>query len=310
MKVKDVIAQIRFNTSTAQDLSGKNVNNLFSNRDIVRELDSAMTRYAIETQALEAIHSVPFDYSLQSVAAPPRALRTEAYKLIVFFIQGRMYLLNMPSMQDADTFYPFNSFSGTFPAWVVPWKDQLYIYPSTDQPYASTTLTQSISKDSTTLYVENTGNYPKQNGRITIGEEKILYGYSQTDGFYGCTRGIEDTIATSHPTETTVKENNLHFFYYKKHFEIPVESNDIIDAYWLNMPMEIPDEHLEVICDFASYKLLAKIDIERASFYKIEFDKWLQTIKDQLKAGRSQITNTKSINYPYISEGSNYFRDW
>ena len=52
--------------------------------------------------------------------------------------------------------------------------------------------------------------------------------------------------------------------------------DDTIKEEVLSKKMLIVDEHIEIICDYASYKLLSKVDAERASYYKVNFDEWLQ----------------------------------
>ena len=66
--------------------------------------------------------------------------------------------------------------------------------------------------------------------------------------------------------------------------------------------MLIPDEHIEIICDYASYKLLSKVDAQRASYYKINFDEWLRQAKRDIIKGRSRVQKTGWIREPYQFE--------
>ena len=57
MIVSEVIDRIEFNISTKDDLSGKSANNLFTKRNIVRALKTALDDYAQYTLEIEGIKS-------------------------------------------------------------------------------------------------------------------------------------------------------------------------------------------------------------------------------------------------------------
>ena len=98
MKLKDVIELIRFNTATANDLSGKAVNNIISNRAIKFQLQSALDRYASRTKGLEGIYSTPLSTSQDYITAPTLALRSQAYKFAQIWINGQSYPIDIPSI--------------------------------------------------------------------------------------------------------------------------------------------------------------------------------------------------------------------
>lgn len=303
MKVREVIERISFNVSTLYDLSGKSSNNLFDNKNIVYQLKTALDKYASFTLAIEAIYSFPMSTTTLTVPAPTDALRTQTYKLIVIYVDGRQYFIDMVSLRDKTQFpYPINS----IPRWMIPFENDLYVYPQSGNSPASTKVRSKISITDTTIPVDSTASFIQNAGRVTIGSEKIKYGYLDSTNFYNCSRGIEDTTAVSHIKGESVQENNCHIFYYKKHFTIPMYDNNIIDQIYLDKDMEVCDEHIEVITDYTSYKLLSKVDANRAAFYKVNFDEFLIKAKQDINKERSKIRNSGEVHSPYLWETPYY----
>ena len=143
----------------------------------------------------------------------------------------------------------------------------------------------------------SSGNLPDMDGRITIGNEKILYTNKTATQLNGCTRGIEGTTALSHSTNDNVIENNFILYYRKKHFEILVDNNDLITN--LNSEMEICDEHIEPIVNMVAYKLLLKVDAQRAVPYKIDSDRFFQKAKMEITSGYSDVSSGGMIGEPH-----------
>lgn len=305
MKVRDVIERIKFATNTLATLNGRASNNLFSNKNICQQLKFGLDRYASKTLALEAIYSTQCNSDTASVLAPADALRSMVYEAITVNINGIQYMLNMAALQSSKTFYNYLVPLG-IPQWIVPWEKLLYIFPVNSTTYKQTTLTSGITELSTTIPVGSTGGMVLYSGRITIGEEKISYGYSDSTNFYNCVRGVEGTVASAHLSGTTVLENNLQMNYYKRHFEIPVEINDSIPEDVLNLEMDVCDEHIEVICDYTTYKLLIKVDGPRAATYQDgyggNFDLWMELARQYIAATRNEITGGMNIT------GRNYWQ--
>lgn len=298
MLVREVIERISFNIATLNDLSGKSTNNLFTQKQIVFQLNSALDKYASKTLALQGIYSTPFGQDLKWIDAPPRALRSRTYKSVIAYVDGRIYCMRDADWALADMQFPYE-ITG-IPRYFLPWQDRLYIYPSNGNDYSTTYTTADISKIDTTIPVQEVGgNFPQKMGIFTIGDEKVMYQDSDSTNFYGCVRGFEDTIASAHTINTLVSENNLHFLYYKLHFLIEAYDNNIIAPEVLNREMEVCDEHIEMITDYTSYKLLSKVDANRAAFYKVNFDEWLESAKYDVAAERSRIQNGGDINYQY-----------
>ena len=94
-------------------------------------------------------------------------------------------------------------------------------------------------------------------------------------------------------------------YYRKKHFVITVDANDNISQAQLDKEMEIPDEHVEPIVDMVAYKLLSKIDAERARPYMVDAQVFYAQAKRDIQAGYGQIVNGSMIGQAYDWELSN-----
>jgi len=305
MLVRDALEIIRFNTSTLDELSGKSINTLFSNRNIVQQLTYSLDKYAIETQGIEGIYSFPLNTLVQSVPMPPLALRTKTYRLILLYIAGFKYLLDVANLSEANANFRFEY--SAIPRWVMPWEDNLDLFPSSSTSYNTTLTTSALEETDTTIPVVSTNSFLIQNGRFTIGTEVIKYSYVDSTHFYGCSRGQEGTTAARHTISSPVNENNCWIYYLKKHFRIPIYGDSINEA-TLNRQMEVPDEHMQIITDYTTYILLSKISSERATPFKVNFDEWLERTKDAIMYGRS-LTKSGSgeIRSPFWYETGNPF---
>jgi hypothetical protein len=300
MLVKDVLSRIRFNTSTMDDLSGRSVSNLFTNKNIIEQLTFSMDDYAVETLGIEGIFSMPLDTNVQFIEAPPLAIRTQSIRYMFVFMNGTMYPLDGVSINRSVQSFPV--YTSGVPRWVFQWENNLYIQSCAGTPYNTTTITSSIDKNASTIPVALAGSFPLKSGRITIDSEKITYKYRDNTNFYQCERGQEDTEAASHLNAATVNENNLQIFYYKKNFRIPVYDNNVIDQYYLDKEMEICDDHIQCVINETSYNLLMKVDVKRAALYQADYSAKLQAIKEKLMCGRFKIKNHSDILNPSYYE--------
>ena len=298
--VRDVIERIRFNTATENQLIGKSANELFSNKNIVAQLKFALDDYAKHTKALQAIYSLPIDGNVSSIQAPERILRSEGVRFVAWFVNGLAYPLNEQNLNN--TYGNFPSAIQGLPKWFNYWEDTISFYPQNSSGYSTTKLKNDVDVTDYTICVESTAGFPDKNGRITIDNEKIRYEYKDAKHFYNCTRGIEETEPANHDFGSCVLENNVWIYYRQLHFPIPVGPDDSIRKEVLEMKMLVPDEHIEIICDYASYKLLSKVDAERASYYKVNFTEWLEKAKRDVIKGRSRITKTGMIREAYSFE--------
>ena len=298
--VQNVIDRIRFNTATENDLIGKSANELFSNKNIVAQLKFALDDYAKTTKALQAIYSLPVDSDVAVIKEPEGILRSEGIRFFVWFINGYAYPINEQNLNN--TYGNFPSPIQGLPKWFNYWNDTITFYPQNGNGYNCTTLTFDLGLTDTVIQVDNTTGFPAKNGRITIGDEKIGYEFKDGTHFFNCTRGLENTEIATHDYADCVKENNVWVYYHTLHFDIPVNPDDTIKKEILDKNMLVVDEHIEIICDYASYKLLSKVDAERASYYKVNFSDWLQQAKRDIVKGRSRVQKTGWIRQPFEFE--------
>lgn len=303
LTVRDVIERIRFNTATQDDLTNKSVDTLFSNKNIVQQLKFALDQYSNYTKALDAIHSVPLTGTISVIDPPTDILRSEGIRMLIWFINGFAYPLNEFDLNSTYANFPV-TVQG-LPKWFQYWDDQITFYPQNSNGFNSTTLTSNVLATDTTIPVVSTSGFSPQNGRFTLNNEKIRYKLKDGTNFLNCTRAIEDTTASSHTSGDTVDENNVWMYYTQLHFPITVLPDDTITEETLNKTMLVYDEHIEVITDYASFKLLSKIDAQRAAFYKINYADWLKQAKRDIIKMRSRITKTGDIRNPYEFENIN-----
>jgi hypothetical protein len=221
-------------------------------------------------------------------------------------VNGRIYPIDFKSLEVPMSEFPYQTVSG-IPRWFVAWGDQLYIFPKASNSYNTTTLNGGITSTDTTITVASTDAFQSFYGRVTIGSEKVMFKNKTSTQFLNCTRGIEGTTAASHSTAATVSENNLQIFYRKKHFEIPMLDDDVVDDTYLNMEMEVCDEHIEVITDYVAYKLLLKVDPNRAAVYKVNFEEWLKEARADIRKRRGDTSRGSTIRDPYYWETQNRF---
>lgn len=298
--VRDVIERIRFATATSHDLIGKSSNNLFSNKNIVGQLKFALDTYAKYTKALQAIYSLPVDGETAIINEPPRILRSEGLRFLVWFINGYAYPLNEQNLNN--TYGNFPTQIQGLPKWYSYWNDVITFYPQNGNGFNCTSLALNVKLNDDVITVNNTNGFAPKNGRFTIDNEKISYEYKDGTHFYKCKRGIEDTEIAEHKFGTCVQENNVWLYYHQLHFDIPVNPDDTIREEILNKDVLIVDEHVEMICDYTAYKLLSKVDAERAAYYKVNFNEWLKEAKRDIIKGRSRVTKTNSIREPFEFE--------
>ena len=304
MLIKDAISRIRFQTNTNDDNTGRNINALFSNKNLVAQFQICLDQYAAFTKGIEDIFSFPLGKNVRSITGPSDVIRGEGYRYIYLWRDGRRYSINIRDLNFTQTRFPYQTYSGT-PRFVSIWNDEIYFYPDFSTDYNSTTLDGEITDSSTTITVASTLNFPNQNGRITIGDEKIRYESKTATQFLNCTRGMENTTAVAHETGTTVKENNLMVFYHKMVKKITVDDNDVIFPEDMARELPIAEEHMISIIDLTTYMLLQKIDAVRAEPYKIDAAGFLKMAKSDIEWGRSDITSGLMISSPFDFELSN-----
>lgn len=302
MYLWEALDRIRFATSTLDDLSGKSINTLFNNQNIIQQLQFALDRYAAETIALEGLYTMSLSVNEHQIDQPPLILRSKGYRFIEVFIQGVKYFVDVKDLNLPEAAFRYE-WKG-IPRWVVPWRDKINIYPTASSPYYETTLTEYLPIDGTEIHLADSSGLLQRSGQIQIGDEKIYYEYNTDNVLYNCTRGDQDTIPQAHDNGDVVKENNLWVYYYKKHSRIPV-INNVISDYWLNKQLEVCDEDMEIITSYTAGCLLAKIDPTRRKVYDDKFADELVMAKARLRRGRRMINKSGDIRNQMWFESNN-----
>lgn len=304
MLLSEVLDRINTALGMPDDLTGKNANELFTNKRIVEQLKNALDTYASVVKGIEDIFSSSLGLNTRVATGPADAIRSQAYRFVYIWRDGRKYPLNYKDLNKVNSEFPYGTYAG-IPRFFSVWNDEITIYPDNSGSPNTTTLNGAINDVTTTITVVSTDGFPELNGRFTVGSEKIRYTHKTSTTFTGCTRGSEGTTAASHVSGVTVSENNLLVYYRKKHFVVTVDVNDNISQVQLDKEMEIPDEHVDPIVSMVAYKLLSKIDAERAQPYRIDAAAFYQQAKRDIQAGYGQITNGSMIGKAYDWELSN-----
>jgi hypothetical protein len=304
MLVSEVLDRINTALGMPDDLTGKNANTLFTNKRIVEQLKNALDTYASVVKGIEDIFSTTLGLDTRVAVAPSDAIRSQPYRFTYIWRDGRKYPLNYKDLNKVNSEFPYGTYAG-IPRFFSVWNDEITVYPDNSGTPNSTTLNGALTDSATIVTVASTSGFPELNGRFTINNEKIRYTHKTATTFTGCTRGIEGTTAAAHSDTDTVSENNLVMYYRKKHFVITVDANDNISQAQLDKQMEIPDEHVEPIVDMVAYKLLSKIDAQRAAPYKIDANTFYAQAKRDIQAGYGQIVNGTMIGRAYDWELDN-----
>lgn len=275
MILQEVLRRINFNIGNMDDVSGRAINQIVSNRVIVDQLNSQLRQYANITKGIQDIFSFPLSRNVTFFTAPTLALRSESYYFILVIINGVRFPMDMRNQRDVYKNFQVSPIYG-IPNWFMPWhagnKAYIATFPASSVDAHSTTLTSDISTTDTTIPVASTAGYVAYDGRVTIDNEKIEYKYKDTTNFYGCVRGSEITTAVAHTSGTTVTENNVVMFYSRLHIPIILINETVVPEDLLAREVEVVEEHMEGIIKLVSYNILIKIDPERANIYKIDSD--------------------------------------
>lgn len=306
MKLQEALDIMRFWSGTLSDITGKSVNNLFSNKQLVQQLNFALLQYAKKTHAIEDIYSFSLNQNEAFVSFPPLALRSEAFRFILVIIQGRYWCADMQEFANVYQNFPYAPIVGItnwFLAWGTEGNSRMYPFPLKNIDSNTAVLTSDITSTDTTIPVGDTSGFMQSNGKITIGSEKIHYQYKDTTNFYGCERGMEQTTASAHSTSDTVNENSCWIFYYRKHIDFQFVGENILETE-LEKDLEIPEEHIETVLKYAVYNLLIKLDANRAIPYKVDWEQFLEDATYEIKKGRSNIKKGRNIRNPYMFENS------
>ena len=213
----------------------------------------------------------------------------------------------MKGQQEVYNNFRVNPLQG-IPNWILPYnlgnQSRFNIFPTNNNNGKTTTLTSDIQFDTTTLPVVSAAGFINNNGRITIGSEKIEYQYKDTTNFYGCVRGVEGTTASFHASGETIKENNIIMYYSRLHEPIILNDDEMVPVTLLERDVEVVDEHMEGVIKAVAYNLLVKIDVERATTYKIDFSELYEQYKADIKRGYYVGRMGTNFREPYFNNES------
>jgi len=288
MILQEILRRIKFKIGTTDDISGRAINPIVNNRNIIDELNSQIRQYANITKGIQDVYSFSLNQNQIFIDAPSLALRSESYFHLYAIVNGVVYPMDMRGTRDVYKNFPTSPVTG-IPNWFLPFNEgnssKFGVFPMNANAPNTNTLTADVSLTDTTLNVNSTTGFIANNGRITIGTEKIKYQYIDATHFYGCVRGEEMTNIALHSTADTIYENNIVMHYSRLHIPIIVNDDDSITKEILARNIEVVDEHMEGIIKAVAYNLLVKIDNERANIYKIDYKTLYEQYKDDISIG-------------------------
>lgn len=301
MNVKDFFFNVRFTSGSLDDTSGRATNNLFTNKQIATQANMELFQYANITKGIQDVYSFPLDTSQPFVAAPPLALRSEAYSFCVIYQNGIAFPLDMRNIREGLNNFRYRPIQG-ITNWIVPWgagKEQFFsVFPTNALAPKTTTIVNDILPTDTTINLTDAQGFLIQEGRITIGEEKILYRKIVNNIAYNCERGVEDTVAASHLAGDTVTQNNVVLYYARLSKPIEVHDDDFMTKAELSREIEVCEEHVQGILKATCYNLLLKVDPDRADNLKQDYMLLYSQYATDIKKGYYR-NHSRGIRNPY-----------
>jgi hypothetical protein len=312
MLVSEAYSLITWNIGTPDDDSKRAINAQCTNKVILLKLQEQLQSYANITKGITDVYSFPQNQNITFVEAPSLALRSQGYFFGYVVVNGTRFPFDFRGSNDALNTFRTAPVMGIM-NWVMPWNaghtQYLTAFPKSSTNAKTTTLTSDITAVSTTIPVTSSAGYIADFGRLTIGTERILYQYKDATNFYGCERGVEQTVAAIHTSGDTVTENNVILLYARLPVSIALTNpaSDVIPAGILAQVLEPCDEHMEGIINIVSSKLLNKIDPERAKAYLIEYDQtgipmvYMQYKKD-IARGYGKTRQYVNVRDPFLNE--------
>lgn len=305
MKVNEALRRINFKIGNMDDITGKSVNPIIDNRYVVDELNTQLRQYANITKGIQDIYSFSLQTKTPFVEAPILALRSQSYYAISVLYNGTMYSADMRSPREVLPNFPVNPVQG-ITNWFMPFnagnKAYFGAYPMNSTAPKTTNLTKNITSEDTIISVTSTAGFINNNGRLTIGSEKIHFKYKDLTNFYGCERGVEMTNPVSHENNEIVNENNVIMYYARMAMPIIVRDDNFIEKAILDRDIEVVEEHMEGIIKAVAYNLIIKIDPDRANFYKVDADALYEQYRIDISKGYFRGRSGTNTRNPYYSE--------
>lgn len=305
MKLSEALRRINFKIGTLDDVTGRAINNIVEPKYIIDELNTQMFQYANKTKGIRDTYSTVINYNEPIIKAPKNSLRSCSYLFGEVIVDGKIFPLDIRGTNNVLNNFTINPYTG-ITSWLMPFsqgKTQYFgAYPTNSTSAQTTTLTDNIAEDSTTIEVASTKGFIRNLGRMKIGTETIMYQYCDDTKFYGCIRGIEGTTPQTFASGTTVTHCNLILYYAKLPEKIEVDDDNFVSQETLDKELEIVEEHLEGIIKIVAYNLILKLDNTRAAQYKIDSDELFAQYEADIRKGYSNIRKGANVRSPYISQ--------
>jgi len=304
--VREAIEHIQFAVGSMDDVSGRSVNPMFTIKQIAQQLNFELNQYANITKGIQDVFSFPLDTNIPFVRAPKLALRSEGFSFIMIYVNQTAFPMDMRGVRDAFNNFRYRPLQG-ITNWVVPWsqgKQQfLSVFPTNGTEPITATLAEPIGKTETNIPINTTGpsKFLIQEGRVTIGNEKILYKRSDANYLYDCERGVEETEPEDHQTDDLITQNNVVIFYSRLPKKITVMRDNTLTEAEASREIEVCEEHLQGIVKATTYNLLLKIPNSPADAYKIDSDVLYEQYALDIRKGYYK-TNNRGIRDPYFNE--------
>ena len=305
MKLYEALRRINFKIGTLDDITGRAINNIVETRYIIDELNTQMFQYANKTKGIVDTFSTQLNPDKTFIKAPKMALRSQSYLFGQLIVDGRIFSLDIRGKNDTLNNFVISPFQ-SITSWLMPFSQgktqYLGAFPTNSTSANITKLTNQVLSTDTTIEVETTKGFIKTFGRLQIEDETILYEYCDDTKFYGCVRGIEDTEAKNHASNTDVTHCNLILYYARLPKKIEVYDDNFVSEETFNREIEVCEEHMEGIIKIVAYNIIMKLDNSRAGQYKVDADELFEQYEADIRKAYSNIRKGANVREPYIAQ--------
>lgn len=286
MNLGQVVERIRFSTATASDLTGRSANNQFSNSNILMQLKFSLDEFAKKTKYFEYFHTQAVTSQQNFVDFPARALRAQSILSVIYYLTTIRNQLSVQNIANTMNHFNNNNYSGV-PGYAFIYgtgqEQKMELFPRPQQTASNTTLAQPYKKGDANIELVSSAGFLIYKGRITIGDTKFEYERVDSNTLRDVV-AVEETEDKDYGAGEPVYANNLWILYAGIHPEFPTYLDNITDI--VDTEIIVPDEYIETIVDYATYKLLLKIDSKRAADYRVNWDGFIRDAEYEIAKGR------------------------
>lgn len=150
------------------------------------------------------------------------------------------------------------------------WNNQIRLYPTPSTAASTTALNGALTATATSITVDSTSGF-SPSGRIIIDSEVISYTNISSTQFRGCTRGMEESTATTHTDDTTVTERDIIYTAHR-------EPNELVDT---GDETTIPDPSVLVYGTAMELAIGKLKDPTLHDRLKLKYDQALERLRDK-----------------------------